>query len=499
MSKTIRLVPGQVEDRARPAAGDLEQRAAPSGAPTMDGPRLRGLIPYGVASRDLGGWTEVIEPGALRDARMDDLIATVDHGGVPIGRHPGTLTVEDRADGLAWELELPESRSDVREAVTRGDLCAGSWRMVVARDEWRGNVRYVHEIAELRDVSVVSSPAYSASVVEHRSSPATPPAGPTPGRTPRAGGLRLEERTATPGGTPESRILDAIAGVAQGEMRDLTHATAAPVEPDDLRTVLMDRLRATSVVAASGVPIIPTDKKAVKWPVLTGDVEVAFYDELEEITPSDPDLDEFEVPVKSLKALVRTSTEAAEDSEPDLLQLLADNLNIAMALKGDRELVAGNDPKGFKGLLNVTGTQSIAVGGALSWDHIIRAVGMLIEANVPGPYAVLMGPRPAVALDLMKETGGSNKYVGRPDGLPPVFNTGWLPVTGGATPATSAIVYAPGQQMIVLRRTVTVEIDRSQEFSRDAILARGRYRLGLGVAHSQSVVKLTGIDAPAIA
>ena len=38
-------------------------------------------------------------------------------------------------------------------------------------------------------------------------------------------------------------------------MRDLTHATAAPVEPDDLRTVLIQHLRNSSVVAASGVPI----------------------------------------------------------------------------------------------------------------------------------------------------------------------------------------------------------------------------------------------------
>ena len=31
----------------------------------------------------------------------------------------------------------------------------------------------------------------------------------------------------------------------------------------------------------------------MKWPTLTGDVDVAFYDELEEITETDPDLDEF--------------------------------------------------------------------------------------------------------------------------------------------------------------------------------------------------------------
>lgn len=506
----------------RPTVGTLEQRAlAPEAEPIrVDGRRLRGVIPYAVESRDLGGWRERIEPGALADADLSALVATVHHDASRIlGRHPTTLQVEDRADGFHWSCDLPTGPTgeDVRVAVERGDIRASSWRMVVAAggEEWRGDVRHVHKIAALRDVCVTATPAYGDEArAEYRSAPTPhlPPrdAAPTPEKepivpdepttTPTApGGLRVEDRTAAPAGTPESRILDAIASVPPGEMRDLTHATAAPVEPDDLRTVLIDRLRSTSVVAASGVPIVPTDKKAVKFPMLTGDVNVAFYDELEEITPSDPGLDEFDVAVKALKALVRCSTEAVEDSEPDLLQLLSDHLNIAMALKGDRELVAGNDPKGFPGLMNVTGTQAIAVNGALSWDHVIKAVGLLVEANVPGPYAVLLGPRTATALDLTKETAGSAKYVGRPDGIPPVYSTGWLPVTAGATPKTSAVVYAPGQEMIVVRRSVTVEIDRSQEFSRDAILARGRYRLGLGVPHPASIVKLTGIDAPAIA
>ena len=88
-----------------------------------------------VESRDLGGWREVIEPGALNGAKLDDLVATVDHVGIPIGRYPTTLELEDRADGAHWSVQLPESRSDVREAVERGDLRAGSWRMVVSSDE----------------------------------------------------------------------------------------------------------------------------------------------------------------------------------------------------------------------------------------------------------------------------------------------------------------------------------------------------------------------------
>jgi hypothetical protein len=72
---------------------------------------------------------------------------------------------------LHWSLDPPKSRQDVIEAIERGDMRAGSWRMKVGRDEWRGDTRHVHEIAELRDVTVVGAeePAYGeAARVEYR-------------------------------------------------------------------------------------------------------------------------------------------------------------------------------------------------------------------------------------------------------------------------------------------------------------------------------------------
>jgi HK97 family phage prohead protease len=341
----------------RPTPGALEERAAPDTAtPTVEGRRLRGFIPYSTPSKDLGGWREVMEPGCLRGARTDGLVATVDHAGVPLGRHPRTLEIEDRDDGLHWSVDLPESRADVREAVERGDLCSGSWRMVVARDEWRGDVRHVHEVAELRDVSVVTNPAYAESRTEYRSTRTPDEEADVPDHTP-AGGLRVEDRTA-PARTPEDRILDAIAAVPKGECRDLTRVEAAPVEPDDLRTTLLQHFRERSVVAATGVPIVVTDRKAIRYPMLTGDVDAAFYDELEEIAESDPDFDEYEVAHKAIKTLTRMSSEAVEDSDPDLLRIVSDNINVSLALKGDRELLVGNDAKGFKGITQVTGTQT---------------------------------------------------------------------------------------------------------------------------------------------
>ena len=163
----------------RPQPGSVEQRTAlDAPAPTIDGRRLHGLIPYGAESRDLGGFTEVIAPGALAGADLSDLIATREHDRSKLlGRHPSTLTVEDRADGFAWSVELPQSPvgEDVRVAIERGDLRSTSWRMIVGRDRWEGDKRIVEQIAQLADVCVTASPAYGdAATAEYRSTPEVP-------------------------------------------------------------------------------------------------------------------------------------------------------------------------------------------------------------------------------------------------------------------------------------------------------------------------------------
>jgi HK97 family phage prohead protease len=157
----------QCEKRSRPL-GEFEERQLEL---STDGQKIRGVIPYNVRSVDMGGWSEVIEPTALRSTKLDGLVVTVDHAGLPLGRYPRTLDLEDRADGMHWSLDPPASRQDVIEAIQRGDLNGGSWRMRVGRDEWRGDVRHVHEIAELRDVSIVTHPSYPAAAVELRARP----------------------------------------------------------------------------------------------------------------------------------------------------------------------------------------------------------------------------------------------------------------------------------------------------------------------------------------
>jgi HK97 family phage major capsid protein len=501
----------------KPKAGEVEQRSAPDAALSIEGNRLHGLIPYGVESRDLGGWKEVIEPGALDAADMSDLVATLNHAGVPLGRYDSTLTVESRDDGVAWSVELGDgpTAQDVRAAVERGDLREGSWRMVVGKDRWTGTTRHITEIRSLRDVAVVTTGAYPAEStrVELRERPEPPTPTTTEEEVPmkpnreNGGGLAVEDRNDTGGADIESRVFDAMRAVPKGakvESRDLTHATAAPVEPPELATYLWDLLRPQSIVLASGVPIIPTDRKKVSWPTLKADMAVAFYGELEEIVKDEPEFDDFELEPKAIKGLAKGSSEAFEDSNPDLLRIVQENLAKVMGLKFDAQALAGTaGSKAFDGLTKLAGQELDMKEAAFAdYDPIIAAVGLLAQAQVPGPYVVAMHPRVATALDRLKEftTEETNVPLSRPAGLPGIFVSPQLPIkTASEKPDTSSVVvYAPKSLVCVRRREVTIEVDRSQEFDHDAVFVRGKARAILGTQYPEAIVHVKNVKSPAI-
>ena len=313
--------------------------------------KIRGKIPYGTESRDLGGWTRVIEPTALRQAKLDDLVAAVDHAGVPIGRYPTTLDLEDRSDGMHWSLTPPQSSADVREAVERGDLRGGSWRMVVGRDEWRGDVRHVHEISELRDVSVVTTGAYPAEAapVELRSKPdennnnkedeMSDQEAPERSEEQRseekqeeteersalpndAGSLRVEDREEKPkeslGGGVEfiNTVSDFARDVKRGETRSLS--TSITLSNPEFGSSLFDLLRPQSVFLSSGVQALTTSSDSVIYPKLTTDATIGWISEAGTITASDPVFGAGTVTPHKLAVRVVYSNELAEDSSPAL-------------------------------------------------------------------------------------------------------------------------------------------------------------------------------------
>jgi HK97 family phage prohead protease len=147
-------------------------------AETTDGVerRLCGVIPYGQRSADLGGFVEVIAPGAFSKSLGDDIVALRDHDPkVLLGRtKSGTLRFSDEADGLHCTIDLPNTTQadDLLESVRRGDLDATSFGFFTLSDDWNSSpgetVRTLLDL-QLFEVSPCSFPAYPTSSVSARS------------------------------------------------------------------------------------------------------------------------------------------------------------------------------------------------------------------------------------------------------------------------------------------------------------------------------------------
>lgn len=127
---------------------------------------------------DIGGYfSEKIMRGAFTETLQNaDVRAYFDHDrGRVLGRFSaGTLRLAQDAKGLAVEIDLPDTTDgrDVRALIDRGDVSGMSFGFSVTHDEWDETVtpplRTIHAV-ELREVSIVSEPAYDDTSIALRS------------------------------------------------------------------------------------------------------------------------------------------------------------------------------------------------------------------------------------------------------------------------------------------------------------------------------------------
>lgn len=159
-------------DERRIAFTNLEVRAMDDDAD----PRLVGYAAVFDSPSEPMGFTEFVKRGAFTKTINDgaDVRLLIDHEGVPLARtRSRTLTLSEDDRGLRVEASLDPLNPDaarVISAMRRGDLSQMSFAFRTIKDWWNED-RTVRELREVQlfDVSVVTYPAYEATVAELRS------------------------------------------------------------------------------------------------------------------------------------------------------------------------------------------------------------------------------------------------------------------------------------------------------------------------------------------
>ena len=116
----------------------------------------------------MGGFKEIIAPGAFDDVLGDDVRALINHDGnlILARTTSGTLQLSTDEMGLRYEFTIPETSygKDLAVSMERGDITQSSFAFTVSDDSWETidgeDVRTITKVARLFDVSPVTYPAY---------------------------------------------------------------------------------------------------------------------------------------------------------------------------------------------------------------------------------------------------------------------------------------------------------------------------------------------------
>lgn len=282
--------------------------------------------------------------------------------------------------------------------------------------------------------------------------------------------------------------------------------TAPELTREQVQAILVKPLEDKSVFLASGPRVFDTDGSPVRIPKMGAATNPDWIGENELITEKDVTFDEVTLlpsTMKSVKVITRYSNELARQSVVALDSALRDRLVTDVANKIDTQLMSasGDGITTPKGLFAYSGVQTVAVGGALTLDHLLDAWGKALSANVNmSSLRWIMTPREFTALRKVKD--GQNRYQLQPDPTQdgvfrlfgaPVTVTARVPDTTGATP-TGRAALVDFSQIAVARDTapsVKVLTERYADYDQQAIRVVARY--DAAPLNPQAVVTLTGI------
>ncbi len=282
-------------------------------------------------------------------------------------------------------------------------------------------------------------------------------------------------------------------------------ATATELTNEQVLITLVRPLEAASAFLAAGPRTIDT-AGPLRVPKLGAATSPSWVGENTLIPEVDPTFDELQLlpsTMQSVKTLTRYSNELARQSVVALDAALKERLVKDVADTMDTQLfsASGDGVTLPRGIFAYTGTQTVAVGGALTLDHLLDAQGKALDGNVNLERTKwVMRSREFIKLRKVKDTAG--RYLIEPDvhvagqyrlfGVP-VLVTNRVPDTTGATPTGRAALVDFSQIIVARDVAPSVKILDQTFGDYDQQAIRVVYRLDAAPANPEAIVTLTGI------
>ena len=265
------------------------------------------------------------------------------------------------------------------------------------------------------------------------------------------------------------------------------------ISPDAIETLITVPVMAQSV-AMQAATVIDTDATRTHIPLVTGDPSAAWVAEGAEIGPSDPTVDDLVVIPAKVAGLTIITNELAADTSPEASSIVGDGLARDIARKIDAAFFGSHgvstvQPHGLEDLAGVTD-----VDAGEDWANMDPFAEALANADALGLQlnTFVANPADALLLAKLKESATSNKPLLGPDPTNPTkrqVQGVQLLVSPGVTEGT--IWGLPKARVIVVRRkNVTLEVDKSAYFTSDRTAVKSTMRVGFAFPHAAAVQKI---------
>ena len=294
---------------------------------------------------------------------------------------------------------------------------------------------------------------------------------------------------------------------------DLTEANGYILEEQG-STVIQDLIANSAVERFARREVMASRTKSV--PRFVGDAPTVVA-EGDEIPASSPTLDEIVLTARKYAQLMHISEEDVNDQLVDTLSVYKrewaskwarkfDNACLGVTAAGD-----GDDGQPFTSLYRAispgsAGTNLIQTGGAMSYDDLNNALGIVEDSSKFDAANTVWMAHPKMLKEIRGMVKGNSDLVlpdplaGTPGslfGYPLVVSYGAAVSTAATdTPTGNPLLIVGNRQMLIngVRGGVESVVSRDAEFARDGVVLKTRVRRGFAVADADAfaIVEKTG-------
>lgn len=478
----------------RTLSNQLEVRQADEGnALTVSGFAIR----YDEPSQPLEyGFLEVIKPGAFSESLAQrNIVALHQHDDKQLlgSTQAKSLRLEERAEGIYFELDLLDTRKELYDLVQRGDINSASFGFTVAEEKFnRNGDKDVREVRKgtLFEISLVHTAAYpTTSVVAQRSldqyeafkkeneemtqqQPATQP-GIDPTLMQRAALNTVEEVRAykpgeklsveTPSVTMGDLIRAAVTGEGSQEVREMLNMTntGSILVPHQIMANMIDLMRDQSFLLNGATTVNMAGHQTVSVPKVLSQPTAAFKKPGETIVKSDATFGEVKLEAKYLYAMTEVPLELLKTGVGVSEKL---NYLIAKAMSEAIENAALNGAvDGFTGIFNDAGILTETFERP-NYIEIKKGVKKVIAENGHANDLVLS---PVNQLELETEQDSTRTFM-----TPPAFYQSLKKHATNVMDDSHMLVGDLSSVYVGILQNTTVEVSKEYGFNKGTVAIR---------------------------